>query len=217
MIRLFPAQGGWLEVVCGPMFSGKSEELIRRLRRAEIAGQRALIVKPQIDNRYDIGHVVSHAGARMRAVAVSRPEDIPGLADGYDAVGIDEVQFFEPEIVLVIDILVARGVRVVAAGLDQDFRGRPFGAMPELLCRAEILDKLQAVCHRCGGPATMTQRLVDGEPAPVDGETIVVGALDSYEARCRRCHEIAEPGQAEADALQLHSVSYLVRDQLAAS
>jgi thymidine kinase len=217
VIRLFPAQGGWLEVVCGPMFSGKSEELIRRLRRAEIAGQRALIVKPQIDNRYDIGHVVSHAGARMRAVAVSRPEDIPGLADGYDAVGIDEVQFFEPAIVLVIDILVARGVRVVAAGLDQDFRGRPFGAMPELLCRAEILDKLQAVCHRCGGPATMTQRLVDGEPAPADGETIVVGALDSYEARCRRCHEIAEPGQAEAEALQLHSVSYLVRDQLAAS
>ena len=127
------------------------------------------------------------------------------------------MQFFEPAIVLVIDILVARGMRVVAAGLDQDFRGRPFGAMPELLCRAEILDKLQAVCHRCGGPATMTQRLVDGEPAPADGETIVVGALDSYEARCRRCHEIAEPGQAEAEALQLHSVSYLVRDQLAAS
>jgi thymidine kinase len=150
VIRLFPQHGGWLEVVCGPMFSGKSEELIRRLRRAEIAGQRALIVKPQIDNRYDIGHVVSHAGAKMRAVAVSRPEDIPGLADGYDAVGIDEVQFFDPEIVLVIDILVARGVRVVAAGLDQDFRGLPFGAMPELLCRAEILDKLQAVCHRCG-------------------------------------------------------------------
>jgi len=215
VIRLFPQHGGWLEVVCGPMFSGKSEELIRRLRRAEIAGQRALIVKPQIDNRYDIGHVVSHAGAKMRAVAVSRPEDIPGLADGYDAVGIDEVQFFAPEIVLVIDILVARGTRVVAAGLDQDFRGRPFGAMPELLCRAEILDKLQAVCHRCGGPATMTQRLVDGAPAPADGATIVVGALDSYEARCRNCHEIAEPEQAEAETL--HSVSYLVRNQLAAS
>jgi thymidine kinase len=193
VIRLFPERGGWLEVVCGPMFSGKSEELIRRLRRAEIAGQRALVVKPQIDNRYDIGHVVSHAGATMRAVAVSRPEDIPGLADGYDVVGVDEVQFFEPEIVLVVDILVARGTRVVAAGLDQDFRGLPFGAMPELLCRAEILDKLQAVCHRCGGPATMTQRLVDGAPAPADGATIVVGALDSYEARCRACHEIAEP------------------------
>jgi thymidine kinase len=195
---LFPQQGGWLEVVCGPMFSGKSEELIRRLRRAEIAGQRALIVKPQIDNRYDIGHVVSHAGAKMRAVAVSRPEDIPGLAEGYDAVGIDEVQFFSPEIVLVIDVLVARGKRVVAAGLDQDFRGRPFGSMPELLCRAEILDKLQSVCHRCSGPATMTQRLVDGLPAPADGATIVVGALDSYEARCRNCHEIAEPALSSA-------------------
>ena len=109
MIRLFPERGGWLEVVCGPMFSGKSEELIRRLRRAEIAGQRALIVKPRIDNRYDIGHVVSHAGAKMRAVAVSRPEDIPRLADGYDVVGIDEVQFFAPEIVAVIDMLVERG------------------------------------------------------------------------------------------------------------
>jgi len=191
MIRLLPERGGWLEVVCGPMFSGKSEELIRRLRRAEIAGQRALIVKPRIDDRYDIGHVVSHAGAKMRAVAVSRPEEIVGLADGYDAVGIDEVQFFAPEIVGVIERLVERGSRVVAAGLDQDFRGLPFGTLPELLCRAELVDKLQAVCHRCGGPATMTQRLVDGRPASADGETIVVGALEQYEARCRTCHELA--------------------------
>jgi thymidine kinase len=178
------------------MFSGKSEELIRRLRRAEIAGQRVLIVKPRIDDRYDIGHVVSHAGAKMRAVAVSKPEDIPGLADGYDVIGIDEVQFFAAEIVLAIDALVERGKRIVVSGLDQDFRGLPFGAMPELLCRAELVDKLQAVCHRCGGPATMTQRLVDGYPAPADGATIVVGALDSYEARCRGCHEIAEPATA---------------------
>jgi thymidine kinase len=198
VIRLFPERGGWLEVVCGPMFSGKSEELIRRLRRAEIAGQRALIVKPQIDDRYDIGHVVSHAGAKMRAVAVSRPEDIPGLAQDYSVVGIDEVQFFSHDIVLVIDVLVERGARVVVAGLDQDFRGLPFGAMPELLCRAELVDKLQAVCHRCAGPATMTQRLVDGYPAPADGATIVVGALDSYEARCRACHELAEPAHAVA-------------------
>src|SRR5207237_256476 len=131
VIRLLPERGGWLEVVCGPMFSGKSEELIRRLRRAEIAGQRALIVKPRIDDRYDIGHVVSHAGAKMRAVAVNRPEEIVGLADGYDALGIDEVQFFGREIVLVVDVLVERGTRVVAAGLDQDFRGSPFGALPE--------------------------------------------------------------------------------------
>jgi len=103
------------------------------------------------------------------------------------------VQFFPSQIVGVIEQLVGRGARVVAAGLDQDFRGLPFGSMPELLCRAELVDKLQAVCHRCGGPATMTQRLVDGAPAPADGETIVVGALDSYEARCRSCHELAQP------------------------
>jgi len=193
VIRLFPNRGGWLEVVCGPMFSGKSEELIRRLRRAEIAGQRALIVKPRIDNRYDIAHVVSHAGAKMRAVAVDAPADIPGLVDGYDVVGVDEVQFFGAEVVYVLDALVEGGLRVIACGLDQDFRGRPFGAMPELLCRAELVDKLQAVCHRCGGPATMTQRLVDGSPAPADGATIVVGALEQYEARCRSCHELAAP------------------------
>ena len=188
---------GWIEVITGSMFSGKSEELIRRLRRAEIAGQRALIVKPRIDDRYDIGHVVSHAGAKMRAVAVDRPADIPGLADGYDVLGVDEVQFFRPEIVFVIDALVEHGKRIVACGLDQDFRGLPFGSMPELLCRAELVDKLQAVCHRCGGPATTTQRLLDGRPAPYSGETIVVGALDTYEARCRECHE------AGVDAVQL--------------
>lgn len=200
MIRLLPERGGWLEVVCGPMFSGKSEELIRRLRRAEIAGQRALIVKPRIDDRFDIGHVVSHAGAKMRAVAVLRPEEIVGLADGYDAVGIDEVQFFAPEVVAVIERLIERGTRVVAAGLDQDFRGLPFGSLPELLCRAELVDKLQAVCHRCGGPATMTQRLVDGSPAPADGETIVVGALEQYEARCRSCHQLAEAAMPAASS-----------------
>jgi thymidine kinase len=196
VIHLAPERGGWIEVVCGPMFSGKSEELIRRLRRAEIAGQRALIVKPQIDDRYDIGHVISHGGAKMRAVAVSRPEDIPGLAQDYGVIGIDEVQFFAPEIVLAIDAIVERGARVVVAGLDQDFRGLPFGAMPELLCRAELVDKLQAVCHRCGGPATMTQRLVDGSPATADGATIVVGALEQYEARCRACHELRAPALA---------------------
>jgi thymidine kinase len=196
VIRLFPERGGWLEVVCGPMFSGKSEELIRRLRRAEIAGQRALIVKPRLDNRFDIAHVVSHAGAKMRAVAVDEPADIPGLVDGYAVVGIDEVQFFPREIVLVLDGLVECGLRIVACGLDQDFRGMPFGPMPELLCRAELVDKLQAVCHRCGGPATMTQRLVNGLPAPADGATIVVGALDSYEARCRACHAVSPPEEA---------------------
>ncbi|HST18570.1 MAG TPA: thymidine kinase [Gaiellaceae bacterium] len=190
MIRTQPQRGGWLEVVCGPMFSGKSEELIRRLRRAEIAGLRALIVKPSIDDRYDVGHVVSHAGARMRAVTAATSADVRRLAQGYDAVGIDEVQFFDDGIADAISDLVGGGARVVAAGLAQDFRGLPFGSMPTLLCVAEFVDKLEAVCHRCGGPATMTQRLVDGEPAPFDGETIQVGALDSYEARCRACHSV---------------------------
>jgi thymidine kinase len=170
------------------MFSGKSEELIRRLRRAEIAGQRALIVKPAIDDRFDLGHVVSHAGARMRAVSASTSADALRLASGYDAVGIDEVQFFDPGIVAAIDALVTEGARVVAAGLAQDFRGEPFGAMPTLLCVAEFVDKLEAVCHRCGGPATLTQRLLDGRPAPLDGATVQLGALDSYEARCRACY-----------------------------
>jgi thymidine kinase len=174
------------------MFSGKSEELIRRLRRAEIAGQRALIVKPAIDNRYDVGHVVSHAGAKMRAVAVSSSDEVLRLASGYDAVGIDEVQFLDEGIVETIGDLVEGGARVVAAGLAQDFRGLPFGVMPTLLCIAEFVDKLEAVCHRCGGPATMTQRLIDGEPAPFEGETIQVGALDSYEARCRACHSVSQ-------------------------
>src|SRR6476660_5148957 len=164
------------------MFCGKSEELIRRLRRAEIAGQRALVVKPVIDDRYDVGHVVSHAGAKMRAVTATSSNEVRRLASGYDAIGIDA--------------LVAGGARVVAAGLAQDFRGLPFGAMPTLLCVAEFVDKLEAVCHRCGGPATMTQRLVDGEPAPFGGATIQVGALDSYEARCRSCHSAGEEAQA---------------------
>src|ERR1700755_584832 len=181
------------------MFSGQSEELLRRLRRAEIAGQRALIVRPRLYDRYDIAHVVSHAGARMRAVAVDSPADIPGLVEGYDVVGVDEVQFFSPEIVLVLDGLVEHAVPIVACGRDQDSRGFPFGAMPELLCRAELVDKLQAVCHCCGGPATMTQRLVNGLAAPADGKTIVVGALEQYEARCRACHEI-RPAELSASA-----------------
>ena len=203
MIRTQPHRGGWLEVVCGPMFSGKSEELIRRLRRAELAGLRALIVKPLVDDRYDLGHVVSHAGVRMRAATASRSEDVRRLAGGYDAVGIDEVQFFDDGIVAVIEALVSRGARVVAAGLAQDFRARPFGAMPTLLCVAEFVDKLEAVCHRCGGPATLTQRLLDGRPAPLDGETVEIGGLDSYEARCRSCYARSPVDEAAAPSASL--------------
>ncbi len=197
MIRIPPRDGGWLEVICGPMFSGKSEEMIRRLRRAEIAGQRTVIFKPRIDDRYDAVDVVSHAGARMRAVAVESVAELAARAAGFEVVGIDEVQFFDRSIVGTALNLAGRGARVVVSGLDQDFRRLPFGPMPDLLAHAEFVDKLQAVCHRCGGPATTTQRLVDGRPAPYGGETVVVGAAEQYEARCRDCHE------AGADAISL--------------
>ncbi len=188
MIRHNPS-GGWLEVICGPMFSGKSEEMIRRLRRAEIAGQRVVIFKPRIDDRYDAADVVSHAGARMRGVPVAGVPELLARAGGHEVIGIDEVQFFDTAVVEVALGLADAGVRVVAAGLDQDFRRLPFGPMPDLLAHAEFVDKLQAVCHRCGGPATTTQRLVDGTAAPYSGDTIVVGANEQYEARCRDCHE----------------------------
>ncbi|TML70100.1 MAG: thymidine kinase [Actinobacteria bacterium] len=192
-----PQRGGWLEVICGPMFSGKSEEMIRRLRRAEIAGQRVVIFKPRIDDRYDADDVVSHAGVRMRGVPVGSVAELVARAAGHDVVGIDEVQFFETSVVGAALALADGGTRVVAAGLDQDFRRLPFGPMPELLTHAEFVDKLQAVCHRCGGPATTTQRLVGGVPALYSGDTIVVGAAEQYEARCRDCHE---PG---ADAVTI--------------
>ena len=182
--------GGWLEVICGPMFSGKSEEMIRRLRRAEIAGQRVVIFKPRIDDRYDASDVVSHAGIRMRGVPVAGVAELVERARGFEVVGIDEIQFFEPEVVSAALGLADDGLRVVAAGLDQDFRRQAFGVMPDLLAHAEFVDKLQAVCHRCGGPATTTQRLVDGRPAPYSGETVLVGAAEQYEARCRGCHEV---------------------------
>ena len=193
---------GSLEVVCGPMFSGKSEELIRRLRRAEIAGQRALIVKPRVDDRYDVGHVVSHGGAKMRAVTAATSAEVRRLAArlrrgrrstrcSSSTTGSSTRS----------TALVDGGARVVAAGLAQDFRGEPFGAMPTLLCLAEFVDKLEAVCHRCGGPATLTQRLVDGQPAPFAGATVQIGALDSYEARCRACYEPgADAARRQCDA-----------------
>jgi thymidine kinase len=189
VIRIPPQRGGWLEVICGPMFSGKSEEMIRRLRRAEIAGQRVVIFKPRIDDRYDASDVVSHAGVRMRAVPVWSVADLTTRARGLEVIGIDEVQFFDATVVEAVLELADGGARVIVAGLDQDFRRRPFGPMPKLLAHAEFVDKLQAVCHRCGGPATTTQRLVGGRPAPYSGETVVVGAAEQYEARCRSCHE----------------------------
>ena len=189
MIRIPPQRGGWLEVICGPMFSGKSEEMIRRLRRAEIAGQRVVIFKPQIDDRYDATDVVSHAGARMRAVPSRRRATCPSARRDSTSSGSTRCSSSRMRSSRTRSSSPSAACGSSPPGLDQDFRRLPFGPMPELLSHAEFVDKLQAVCHRCGGPATTTQRLVDGQPAPYSGETVVVGAAEQYEARCRDCHE----------------------------
>lgn len=198
-MQVVPTRGGWIEVVCGSMFSGKSEELMRRLRRAQIARQKVAVYKPAIDNRYDATDVVSHDGTRIAALPVANSAEILHLSGEADVVGIDEAQFFDPQIVEVAMKLADQGKRVVIAALDQDFKNEPFGPMPQLLCVAEFVDKLQAICQVCAGPATRTQRLVDGRPASPDEPVIKVGAKESYEPRCRACHELP----ATRPALQL--------------
>ena len=175
---------GWIEVVCGPMFSGKSEELIRRLRRAEIARQRVQIFKPTIDERYSENEIVSHSDLRIAAHLISAAREILERMDPRtEVVGIDEAQFLGPELVGVCQKLANSGKRVIVAGLDTDFLGRPFEPVPQLMTVAEEVTKLLAICVRCGNPAKHTQRLVASE------ELIVVGARGMYEARCRRCFE----------------------------
>jgi thymidine kinase len=180
---------GQLELICGPMFSGKSEELMRRLRRVGYARKTAILVKPAIDDRYSVDEVVSHEGQRMAARVVRTPEAILQLAANADVVGVDEGQFLDDSLIDVCEQLVVGGIRVVIAGLDLDYRQRPFGPMPRLLAMADEVAKLKAVCHSCGEAAMYTQRLVGGEPAPFSGETVVIGGLDSYEARCRACFQ----------------------------
>ena len=186
-----PSGHGYIEAVVGPMYSGKSEELIRRLKRAKIAKQEVIVFKPCIDNRYSKEDVVSHSGISIRAIAINHTEEIHKyITDETQVVGIDEVQFFDEGIVAVALELADKGIRVIAAGLDLDFKAEPFGPGPELLARAEFVDKLQAVCVKCGAPATRTQRLINKEPARYDDPIILVGATESYEARCRKCHRI---------------------------
>ena len=181
---------GWIEVIVGPMFSGKSEELIRRLRRAEIARQRVQIFKPAIDARYEANEIVSHSGLGIPSDNVSKASDIlDKLHARTEVVGIDEAQFLGEELVEVCTKLANLGKRVIVAGLDTDYRGRPFEPMPRLLAVAEEITKLLAICVRCGNPAVHTQRMVESD------ELIVVGASDAYEARCRRCFE-PNPAQA---------------------
>ncbi|MGQ9456835.1 MAG: thymidine kinase [Anaerolineae bacterium] len=185
---------GQVEVICGSMFSGKTEELIRRVRRAQIARQKVQVFKPIIDNRYGTEQVSSHNGMHWDAIPVDRAERILELVDDdTNVVAIDEAQFFNWEIAHVCEVLADQGVRVIVAGLDMDFRGEPFGPMPLLMAQAERVDKLQAICVRCGRPASRTQRLINGRPASVDDPVILVGASEVYEARCRHCHEV--PGK----------------------
>jgi thymidine kinase len=182
---------GWVEVICGSMFSGKSEELIRRVRRAQFAKQKIAVFKPKIDNRYSDEAVVSHNGTSFIARPIAHSTEIFQHIDPeIDLIAIDEVQFFDDEVVKVIQHLADCGHRVVAAGLDQDFRGEPFTVMPALMAIAELVTKLQAVCAVCGSPASRTQRLINGEPASYDDPIILVGASEAYEPRCRHHHEV---------------------------
>jgi thymidine kinase len=182
---------GSVEVICGSMFSGKTDELIRRLRRATIARQKVQVFKPAIDVRYAVEQVTSHAGAAYEAIPVERAAAIPLRLDpDTTVVAVDEAQFFDLEIVAVCRGLADRGVRVIAAGLDQDFRGEPFGPMPVLMSQAERVDKLHAICMVCGNEASRTQRLVNGQPARYDDPVVIVGASEMYEARCRQHHQV---------------------------
>ena len=182
---------GLIEVICGSMFSGKTDELIRRLVRAKIARQQVQVFKPAIDVRFATEKVKSHAGADFDAVPVENSSEIlQKYADGTTVVGIDEAQFLDPGLVEVVHRLAEMGVRVLVAGLDMDFRGEPFGSMPALLSKAERVDKLHAICMVCGDEASRTQRLVDGKPARYDEPVVIVGAAEMYEARCRAHHEV---------------------------
>ncbi|HBX67995.1 MAG TPA: thymidine kinase [Chloroflexi bacterium] len=182
---------GSIEVITGSMFCGKTEELIRRLRRATIAQQKVQVFKPTIDNRYAEEKVTSHAGANFDALPIQSSAEISKYLDpDTTVVAIDEAQFFDPEIVNITQALADRGLRVIAAGLDMDFRGEPFGPMPILLSQAEEVSKLHAICVVCGEEASRTQRLVDGRPARYDDPVVIVGAAEMYEARCREHHEV---------------------------
>ncbi len=182
---------GWIEVISGCMFAGKTEELIRRINVLSYAKKNIIVFKPKIDNRYSDSEIVSHSGAKVPCLVVEKAQDIlKKIEADTEVVAIDEVQFFDKDIVEVCEYLADKGIRVMVAGLDKDFRGESFGVMPELLTRAEFVTKLTAVCAKCGAPATRTQRLVNGKPAGFEDPIVMVGADESYEPRCRHCHEV---------------------------
>jgi thymidine kinase len=181
------------------MFSGKTEELIRRVRRAQIARQKVQVFKPSLDDRYAVQEVSSHNGLCVKAVPVDNARQISERVEpDTRVVAIDEAQFFTDEIISLCESLADRGMRVIVTGLDMDFRGEPFGPIPALLSRAEEVSKLRAICVRCGETASRTQRLIDGRPASYDDPIILVGAAEAYEARCRNCHEVG-PSATDTD------------------
>ena len=195
------AQDGWIEVISGVMFSGKSEELLRLVRRALIANRQVQVFKSRLDDRYgSLSTVISHDGKQTDAFPVSTSIHIAeAVLPGTQVVAIDEAQFLDMGIVRVTNALANRGKRVIIAGTDMDFRGDPFGPIPFLLAIADKVDKLHAICVRCGDLATRNQRLIDGKPAPAEGPTIQVGGAESYEARCRRCHEVPPRDRSQVE------------------
>jgi len=182
---------GWIEVITGPMFAGKTEELLRRVKRLEYAKQNIVVFKPLMDNRYAENEVVSHNKNRTRSVNISQSKEIFEYVNkDTDVVAIDEIQFLDDEAVNICEYLADKGIRVIVSGLDREFRGEPFTFMPRLLAMAEYVTKLTAVCVKCGAPATRTQRIVNGKPAKYNDPIVLIGAEESYEARCRRCHKV---------------------------
>lgn len=182
---------GWIEMIVGCMFAGKTEELIRRIHVLSYAKKKIKVFKPEIDDRYAKEEIVSHSGDRIPCITVKCAKDILKHVDNEDdVIAIDEIQFFDKDVIDICEYLADKGMRVMCAGLDKDFRGEPFGVVPELLTRAEFVTKLTAVCAKCGAPATRTQRIVNGVPASFDHEIVMVGAKEHYEPRCRHCHEI---------------------------
>ncbi len=205
-VTLYHGDGyGWIEVVTGVMFSGKSEELIRRVRRALIARRRVQVFKSGLDSRYHgIERISSHNGSEVQAVPVLSSRELLELAHPETQVfAVDEVQFMDDGIVEVLQLLADCGARVIVAGIDMDFRGEPFGPMPKILTVAETVDKLHAICVQCGNQASRNQRLVDGRPAPYEAPVIQVGGAESYEARCRRCHEVPSAERDQTSLLDL--------------
>lgn len=199
---------GWIEVICGPMFSGKTEELIRRVKLSLIAKQRVQVFKPQIDDRYASEYIISHSEQKVVCTPVKNSRDILDLVkDNTRIVGLDEAQFFDEGIIDVCQKLANRGMRIIAAGLDQDFMGKPFGKIPELLAIAESVSKQSAVCMVCGGPATKTQRLI------CSNEQIVVGSGEAYEARCRVCHDPELTLEKEMPAIPVSRKTHVIGEE----